>query len=80
VLSREWGGKVWVRSLAFSGVIAHYPQARELPAHIVLESSPGLEISNLAATRLLISKLAIARVLCYPDSHPQLPDCTLIVI
>jgi len=73
-------GKWFSLLLCCPGGHSSLPGARELPAYIGASRPRELETSKLATTRVLVTKLATARVPCFPTHHPQLSHCALIVI
>ena len=77
-IARGWWKKSFSRSLPCPEAIARYPWARERSAHIGPSNSRELETSKLATTRVLISKLATARVLCVPTYHPNADSAPLL--
>src|SRR5207253_551281 len=69
------GGKKVSQSRPFPGAIARDPWAREPPAYRNIGASNPWKTSKLTTTRFLISKLATARVLCFPAHQPTLTMC-----
>jgi len=64
-------GKWFSRLLHSQGPESHLPYIGE-------PYPQDLGTSKLATTRILVSKLATARVLCFPTHHPQVTHCALI--